>query len=270
MYNPLVSSVWLQKNLSNPDLVILDASQKENKAGLVSDYENLQIVGARYFDLKNVFSDLNSSFPNTLLTPNVFQEKCRELGLNTSSKIVVYDAIGIYTSPRVWWMFKIMGFDNVSVLNGGLPNWMSHGYQVETPCEQVFQYGNFKAIFDSTKIKDIDCLTENLTLKNALIIDARSANRFNGVTPEPRKGLRGGHIPNSINIPFTDVLENGKLKTKEQLRELFNNLKIENSPLIFSCGSGITACITLLAVHLVLLNKKALYDGSWTEWGQLR
>ncbi len=269
MKSPLVSSDWLLKNLSDPDLIILDASQQDNKAGLVSDSNKLQIIGARIFDIKNEFSATNSPFPNTLLSAEEFQEKCRELGIHNSSKLVVYDNLGVYTSPRVWWMFKIMGFENIAVLDGGLPDWIANGYQVQEPVQVTIQYGNFKAKFDYTKVRDIDYLTENLTLKEALVIDARSANRFNGITPEPRKGLRSGHIPNSINIPFTEVLESGKFKTTKQLIELFSGFNLQESPLVISCGSGITACIILLAADLVLQNDKALYDGSWTEWAQL-
>jgi thiosulfate/3-mercaptopyruvate sulfurtransferase len=269
MKRPLVSSDWLQRNLSDPDLIILDASQQDNKAGFASNTGNVQIIGARIFDIKHSFSDSNSPFPNTLLTPETFQENCRQLGINTTSKIVVYDNLDVYTSPRVWWMFKIMGFDNIAVLNGGLPNWLAKGYEVHEPNTATFQYGNFNAKFDCNKVESFGFLTENLTSKTALVIDARSANRFNGITPEPRKGLSGGHIPNSINIPFTEVLEEGSFKTKEQLLELFNHFEINNAPLVFSCGSGITACIVLLAADLVLDNKKMLYDGSWTEWAQL-
>lgn len=269
MKSGLVSSDWLLNNLSDPDLVILDASQKNNKTKLVLNSENVQIIGARFFDIKNKFSATESLFPNTLLTPEEFQENCRELGINTTSKIVVYDNLGVYTSPRVWWMFKIMGFDTIAVLDGGLPDWIAKGFQVQEPTKTTFKYGNFNAVFDSNKVRDFKFLTENLTLKTALVIDARSADRFNGIAPEPREGLRGGHIPNSVNIPFTEVLDNGKFKTPEQLIELFKRFEIENKPLVFSCGSGITACIILLAADLVLHNKKMLYDGSWTEWAQL-
>ncbi|MGB0896017.1 MAG: sulfurtransferase [Flavobacteriaceae bacterium] len=269
MSSPLVSSDWLQKNLSDPNLIILDASQQDNKAGLVASSGNLQIVGARVFDIKNTFSCSNSPFPNTLLKLEEFQEKCRELGIHTSSKIVVYDNLGIYTSPRVWWMFKLMGFEDISVLDGGLPDWIAQGYPTQKPVQTLFKRGDFNAVFDSSKVRDFNFLTENLILKTALVIDARSANRFKGITPEPRKGLRGGHIPNSINIPYTEVLDHGKFKTPKQLIELFKRFEIKNHPLIFSCGSGITACILLLAAELALQNTKALYDGSWTEWAQL-
>lgn len=267
--SPLVSSDWLLKNLSDPDLIILDASQQDNKAGLVADSNKLQIIGAQIFDIKNTFSATNSPFPNTLLEPKEFQRKCREIGIHNSSKIVVYDNLGVYMSPRVWWMFRIMGFEDIAVLDGGLPDWIANGYQVQEPVQTTIQYGNFNATFDFNKIRNFEFLTENVALKSSLVIDARSADRFNGITPEPRKGLRGGNIPNSINIPFTEVLEKGKFKTPEQLIELFKRFEIKNHPLVFSCGSGITACIILLAADLVLHNKKALYDGSWTEWAQL-
>ena len=263
MTSALVSSTWLQSNLSDPDLIILDASQQDNKAGLVADSEEFQIVGARVFDIENNFSDTNAPFPNTLLSPEKFQEKCRELGVNTTSKIVVYDNLGVYTSPRVWWMFKIMGFDNIAVLDGGLPDWISNGYQVQEPIEVKFKQGDFNALFDSKfLVKNFEFLTRNLESKEMIVIDARSANRFNGVAPEPRQGLRAGHIPYSINIPFTEVLQDGKFKTSKQLIELFRGFDLQDSPLVFSCGSGITACIILLAADLVLQNDKSLYDGS--------
>lgn len=269
MNSSLVSSRWLYDNLSDPDLIILDASQADNKSGIKATTNSVQIVGARVFDIKHNFSDLNSLFPNTLLPSDKFQEKCRALGINTSSKIVVYDNLGIYTSPRVWWMFKIMGFDNIAVLNGGLPDWMSQGYQIEPIRKFPLKQGNFKTVFNSSKVKTFNDIAKNIDTEAALVIDARSANRFNGVTPEPRKGLRSGHIPKSINLPYTEVLSDGKYKSVLQLKTIFNEFNIENAPLIFSCGSGITACIVLLAADLVSLNKKTLYDGSWTEWAQL-
>ena len=160
MKSPLVSSDWLLKNLSDPDLIILDASQQDNKAGLAPDSNKLQIIGARFFDIKNKFSATNSPFPNTLLEPEEFQEKCRELGIHNSSKVVIYDNLGVYTSPRVWWMFKIMGFENIAVLDGGLPDWIAKGYQVQELVQTTFQYGNFKAKFDFNKVRDFEFLTE--------------------------------------------------------------------------------------------------------------
>jgi len=269
MVETLVSSEWLKDNMSDPDLIILDASLKENKAGLKTNLNTIQIANARKFDIKNGFSDASSCYPNTLLSPEAFEIACKDLGVNKTSKLVVYDNLGVYSSPRVWWMFKVMGHESISVLNGGLPDWVAKEYSTESSQSETFYQGGFKVKFQYKKVKKVDYIKQNLASQKALIIDARSVNRFNGITPEPRKGLRSGHIPNSINIPFQSVLENGKFKSKEELRIIFNAFDVKNTPLVFSCGSGLTACIVLLACELVLENKKAIYDGSWTEWAQL-
>ncbi len=269
MTDPIVSSEWLKENLDAPDLIILDASSKNNKAGLTTEFENIQIAGARYFDIKNNFSDKSSKYPNMLLSSEQFEIECKNLGINDSSRIVVYDNLGIYTSPRVWWMFKTMGHDKIAVLNGGLPDWINKGYRTEQSKKSEFDPGNFESNFRAEKVKDFDFIKKNLKSQTALVLDARSANRFNGIAPEPRKGLRSGHIPKSVNVPFQNVLMNGKYKSKNELSILFANLKVDEKPLIFSCGSGITACIILIACELILENEKSVYDGSWTEWAQL-
>ncbi|MBL4862364.1 MAG: sulfurtransferase [Crocinitomicaceae bacterium] len=269
MTEPLTSSLWLKNNLGHSELIILDASQKSNQADLKSDFENTQIKGARFFDLKNDFSDQHSEFPNTLPDIKQFEFGCRKLGINTSSKIVVYDNLGIYSSPRAWWMFKIMGHENVSVLNGGLPDWKSQGYETVERENHAFKRGDFEAKFQPEMVKDYMFIVSNLNTQIALVIDARSTDRFNGIAPEPRKGLKSGHIPNSLNIPYHIVLEQGSYKSKTELTELFNDLKTGDRPLVFSCGSGVTACIVLLACELILKNEKSVYDGSWTEWAQL-
>jgi len=267
MTAPIVSSRWLFENLNDPALIVLDASQQAITTSNKS-VDN-RIPNARYFDLKNNFSDKNSRFPNTLPSATQFESECQKLGINNSSKIVVYDALGIYSSPRVWWMFKIMGHKNVAVLNGGLPNWLENSFPTEKIETQQYNLGNFKALLNLECVKDYDLIKSNLNNKNEIIIDARSAGRFNGTAPEPREGLRSGHIPNSFNIPFGEVLENGKYKSKEQLKEIFSKINLENKELIYSCGSGLTACIILLAGELVLPNRTAIYDGSWTEWAQI-
>ena len=189
MTEPIVSSEWIIKNFDDLDLIILDASQKDNKEGLKTDFENIQIIGARYFDIKNTFSDRNRKYPNMLSSPKQFEINCRKLGINKSSKIVVYDNLGIYSSPRVWWMFKTMGHDNIAVLNGGLPDWINQGDKTEQTKNSEFEPGNFESQFQVEKVKDFDFIKENLKTQNSLLIDARSANRFNGVSPEPRKEL---------------------------------------------------------------------------------
>ena len=268
MSNSIVSSNWLFENLNNPDLIILDASQPTNQAGKKSEFENVQIKGAQHFDLKNTFSDSKSEFPNTLPSQNEFEKESRKLGINASSKIVVYDNLGIYTSPRVWWMFKVMGHKAVAILDGGLPDWMKYQFETEQKSISKVDSGNFEANFQPDLVVDYSFVLSNINTENSLLIDARSAGRFNGTESDPRKGLKSGHIENSINIPFESVLENGKFKPIAALNAVFEVLQNENRPLVFSCGSGITACIVMLAAEMVSQNKKAVYDGSWTEWAE--
>jgi thiosulfate/3-mercaptopyruvate sulfurtransferase len=264
----LVSAKWLNENLNNPDLIIFDASQKDNKAGLISDSQGIQIKNARFFDLKNAFSDLSSDLPNTLPSAKQFEKEAKRLGVSKSSHIIVYDNLGIYSSPRVWWMFKAMGHDKISVLDGGLPAWQAEGYETEPIHVMAYSSGDFTAVFNPETVKDVTFIEQNINQKDAVVIDARSEGRFKGTAPEPREGLPSGHIPNSINIPFQNVLNGNKYKSAEELQTMFNELEIGKSPLVFSCGSGLTACIVLLASELVSENPKSVYDGSWTEWAQ--
>lgn len=270
MNKPLTSSQWLFENLNHPDIIILDASQKSITAKKVNPNENLRIKGARYFDLKNNFSDNTAALPNTFPNTAQFEAECQKLGINDSSLIVVYDNLGIYSSPRVWWMLKIMGHKNVAVLNGGLPDWIKNKYPTENVKRQQYELGNFKAKLQSNAVKNYNYIKANTKTNQALVLDARSEGRFNGTAPEPREGLRSGSIPNSLNIPFGDVLENGKFKPEEELKAIFSKINPENKELVYSCGSGLTACIVLLAGELVLRNTTAVYDGSWTEWAQIK
>jgi len=268
MNNILVSSQWLQKHLNDPNLIILDAHLPSNISKTDSEIERLQIKNARLFDIKNEFSDLYNSLPNTFPSKKDFETSSRDIGINKNSLIVVYDQIGIYTSPRVWWMFKTMGHENVYILNGGLPDWITKEYETEEKQNRTYSIGNFKALQDRNAIKNWKQVLENLNSKEFTVLDARSSDRFKGETKEPREGLRSGCIPNSKNLPFTELIENGKFKSVEELKEIFDQLQVENNDLVFSCGSGITACIILVASQLISENNTAIYDGSWTEWGQ--
>lgn len=264
-----VSIEWLSQHINAPNLIVLDASLKTTQAKLDSACSTIQIKGARFFDLKNIFSDQNSAIPNTMLSADLFRLECQKLGISQEDKIVVYDNLGIYSSPRTWWMFQLMGHSNIAVLDGGLPAWVAAKYPTE-PISTAFsasKIGNFKANYQRHWLVNKAQVTANLNHPKALVIDARSEERFLGIVPESRKNLRSGHIPNAINLPFKDVLQQGFLKKKEALLELVISLKLEKKPLIFSCGSGITACIVLLALETVIDNPKALYDGSWSEWG---
>ena len=267
MLKPIVSVKWLFENLTDPDLVLLNASPSSNVSGLKSELDDVQIAGSRTFDLKKNFSDKKSEFPNTLLSAKDFQKEVRKMGINKDSKIVVYDNLGIYTSPRVWWMFKTMGHQNIAVLNGGLPEWVKKGYATESIQQDIYKKGNFKATLNQDMVLNFEAMQVCSTNQEAVIFDARSKGRFEGTAPEPRAGLRSGNIPNSMNLPWKDVVKNGKFKSKKALKEIFSTIKKEDS-IVFSCGSGLTACIILLAAELVMDNPKSVYDGSWTEWAQ--
>lgn len=264
MTNPIVSTAWLQEHLNDSNLIILEARLDQNQSNLENQNPDLQIKGARLFDIKNNFSDTSNPLSNTFPSKEKFTIECQKLGINTNSTIVVYDTLGIYSSPRVWWMFKAMGHTNVFVLDGGLPEWIKEGYPTEKQQQTVYKKGNFEAKFNSELIKNKEQILENISSKKAVLMDARSADRFHATLEEPRAGLRSGHIPGSINVPYTELQQNGKFKSKEELKQI---LKLNDQPLYFTCGSGITACIVLLATELISDNPKAVYDGSWTEWG---
>lgn len=258
MKTPIVSVSWLKDNLDNPELIILDAV-------LDSPPHELQIIGARTFDIKNKFSDTTIPLPNTLPQPEAFTEEARKLGISKHSKIVVYDTKGIYSSPRAWYLFKSMGHENVWVLDGGFPAWEKEGGALQKVNPQSYPKGDFEAHFKLEMFKNKFQILNNLTSKEAVVIDARSSDRFHAETEEPREGLRSGHIPNAVNLPFTKVLKDGHYLPKEELKQI---LPHQDQNLYFSCGSGITACINLIAYELILNNSpKAVYDGSWTEWG---
>jgi len=265
---PVVSATWLFENLENPNLVILDASPRENKSNLIPEFTNIQIKGARKFDMETVFLDKDNPIPNMIPSESIFEAECQKLGINKDSLIVVYDNLGVYTSPRVWWMFKVMGHSKIAVLDGGLSAWKNDLFPTEPIHKNETFLGNFKVEYQSDLVIDSSALLENIDTRKLQVIDARSEERFSGMIPEPRENMSSGHIPNSINLPFEKVLHQGKMKPKNELRKIFKNLTIENQSLAFTCGSGITACIILLASELISENKNVLYDGSWAEWGQ--
>jgi len=266
--NKLVSSDWLHQNLNHPDLIVLDASLQATAEGNVPNTFLKTIPGARYFDLKNNFSEPNSPFPNTLPNEIQFETECQKLGIHRDSKIVVFDSLGIYSSPRVWWLFKAMGHQDISVLDGGFPAWIHNGLPTETRVTKHYSTGDFKAILQTKYIKSYQDILNNIRSKTFTIVDARSEGRFNGSTEEPRKYLKSGHIPNSINIPYGEVLDNGKFKSVSELKTLFDKKNIDEKELVFSCGSGLTACIVMLANVIAFNKSRTIYDGSWSEWAE--
>jgi thiosulfate/3-mercaptopyruvate sulfurtransferase len=266
---PLVSVEWLAKNMDAENLVILDATMpKVTWEKNTFEDEDIQIPNARYLDIKNVFSDTSAEFPNTMLSAKKFQEKARLLGIKKDSAIVVYDTIGIYTSPRVWWMFKAMGHNNIAVLDGGLPEWLNNGFSTEEVKSPRISIGDFTANYDEKFFSNYNKVLNSLNDKTTTILDARSYDRFMGLVDEPREGLRVGHIPNSKNLPYSNLLVNGKFNDRNAQRML-KQLVQNNNNVIFSCGSGITACILALGAEIAGIDNLSVYDGSWTEWGSL-
>lgn len=264
----LTSIDWLHENLNAEDLILLDASLKTTAQDEDSEHESVTIPGARYFDLKGSFSERDSPFPNMLPAEEQFELECQKLGINQTSKIVVFDNRGIYSSPRVWWMYKTMGHENVSVLNGGLPAWLEKGFPVQNIESKEYESGDFKAVFSKEAVKSYHDIVDNVKTGLFNIVDARSEGRFNGTDNEPRKHLKSGHIPNSINIPYSTVLENGKFKSESELQRLFEHKCSDEKDFVFSCGSGLTACIVLLAYEVAFKKGKYIYDGSWSEWAE--
>lgn len=264
--SPIVTAEWLNENCKAENLLIFDSTIP--KVGVVSDQNKIkeQIPNAIFFDIKNEFSDTNSKYPNTLLHPDEFEFKAQNLGIDKDSCIVVYDDVGIYSAPRVWWMFNIFGFKNIAVLDGGLPAWKKADLYTEEPKKVEHKKGDFIAKYQPQKIRFTEDVLASVPLATC-IADARSKSRFLGTEPEPRKEVRSGHIPSSINIPYAEMLSDGKMKSTEELKAIFNKFNPNNEELIFSCGSGITACILALGAELAGIENYAVYDGSWSEWG---
>jgi thiosulfate/3-mercaptopyruvate sulfurtransferase len=269
MYSkPLVSVDWLHDHLEDQNLIILDATifkvgAKEKTFSTAKE----QIIGATFFDIKNTFSDTSSKFPNTILSIKKFEIEVRNLGINNNSKLVVYDDLGIYSSPRVWWMFQLMGFQNIAVLDGGLPAWKAKNYPTENSQTHALKKGDFTAIYHSEKIKFIEDVIASIDNSSLLIADARSKERFLGTVSEPRKEVRSGHIPNAVCVPYTEMLQEGKMKSAKELACAFLEINPAKKELIFTCGTGITACILALGATLSGIDNYSVYDGSWTEWG---
>jgi thiosulfate/3-mercaptopyruvate sulfurtransferase len=263
--NPLVTVNWLNENFNAENLIVLDATIAK-VGGLRNDKkEKRQIPNAVFFDLKNVFLDSKGEFPNTIPSESHFEEKVRDLGINNDSCIVVYDDIGVYSSARAWWLFKVFGFKNVAVLNGGLPKWQELGFLTEEIKKIKIKKGDFKANLDLGKVSDVREVLKASNDKKC-ILDARSKARFNATVAEPREGLRGGRIPNSKSLPYTELQINGEMKDIKELQDIFLSLNPKRKKVVFSCGSGITACVLALGNEVAGNENYTVFDGSWTEW----
>jgi thiosulfate/3-mercaptopyruvate sulfurtransferase len=263
----IVSVHWLAENLHAENLIILDASIKPVTPAQSDKQETpVYIPGALRFDIDHEMSDASTSLPHMMLPPEVFTERVQALGINRDSAIVAYDRVGIYSSPRAWCMFRAMGHEQVAVLDGGLPAWMGAGYETVPALSFPKGRGDFSSQPQKQWLVDSNYVLRALTDPTFTVIDARSEGRFKGLEPEPRAGLRGGHMPDAVNIPFTSVLEDGKMLSKTELQNVFE--KYKGQKMIFSCGSGVTACVVAFAAEQAGHENLSIYDGSWSEWGQ--
>ena len=270
----VVDVTWLAENLAAPNLIVLDASIPPVVPGMNSvnaEGPFKAIPGARRFDYDKDVCKPDTSLPHMLPSPGLFEQKVRALGVNADSALVIYDDCGMYASPRGWWMFRAMGHDNIAVLSRGLPAWITAGHPLANALANALAEaataGDFAADFRPHLVSDYRAVLEALNDDSRKVLDARSPGRFKGVDPEPRPGLRGGHMPNAGNLPFVRLLENGAMKPPEELREIFAEFGAPGRRLISSCGTGITACVIALAAHEAGLDDVSVYDGSWVEWG---
>ncbi len=263
--NALVSAQWLKENLLAENLIVVDASMKP-VGNVVASQTIAYIPGSLRFDFDNEIREHNTPLPHMMPTAEFFTEEMQKLGIDEDSVIVAYDNVGVYASPRAWWMFRAMGHDNVAVLDGGLPAWMEAGYETSPALATPSVRGNFASHPRPELIVDSQTVLHALNDSAFSVLDARSAGRFTGQEPEPRAGLRGGHMPGAVNIPFGETQVSGEMKSPALLQEMFAQYK--NKKLIFSCGSGVTACILALAAEQAGLKNLAVYDGSWAEWGR--
>ncbi len=268
-----VSTHWLSGHINHPQIILFDASLGVPGGKPITEMA-VQIGNAQFFDINKV-CDPDNSLPHMMPSTEQFTEQVQQMGVNQDSVIVVYDDKGIFSSARVWWMFKSMGFEQVAVLDGGLPAWIKAGYDVDrTPTAVQRTRGDFTAAHTEGFFCDVERVMTGLSDPRINVLDARSAKRFSGEEKDPRPGVRSGHMPGAINLHYAELFEAdgvnaGLLKSKEQMALLFNRLSPHHRALIFSCGSGVTACILALAATILNHNEISVYDGSWSEWGSV-
>lgn len=265
----LVSTEWLAAHLNDPDLRILDASMylpgvdRDARA----EYDAAHVPGARFFDIDDV-SDNRSDLPHMAPPVEKFMSRLRAMGVGDGHQVVVYDGAGLFSAARVWWLFRLMGQTNIAVLDGGFPKWQAEGRPTED-LPPVIKDRHMTVRFQNHLVRDVTQVSRASKLANAQIVDARSAARFAGTAPEPREGLRAGHIPGSRNVPYSDLLNDDQtMKSPAEARAVFTAAGVTlEQPIITTCGSGVTAAILALALERIGFDAWSLYDGSWTEWG---
>ncbi len=268
----LVTTDWLAGELGKPDLVVFDATKylpNEPKDGR-TEFRAAHIPGARYFDIDEI-ADPDTDLPHMVPTPGRFGKLMNALGVTNASRVVFYDQKGLASAARGWWLMGLFGHDAAAVLDGGLPKWLREGRPTETgdPPSPALAGTAFRPDYRAARLRGIGDVLGNVKTGAELVLDARAAGRFTGAVPEPRAGMRSGHIPGSASLPYTDLLNaDGTFRPPSALRDRFAAAGADGSrPPVTSCGSGVTACILTLGLRLAGLPEGAVYDGSWTEWG---
>ena len=268
--HPLVSTAWLADHRGDADLVIFDTTKylpNEPKDGR-TEFALAHIPSARFFDIDDI-ADPETDLPHMVPTPGLFARKLAALGVANTSMVVFYDQKGLASAARGWWMMGLFGHDRAAVLDGGLPKWRAEGRPTEAGAATAITPGDFRPDWKPTRVRGIGDMLTNVASRQELVLDARAAGRFTGAVPEPRAGMRSGHIPGSANLPYTELLAPDQtLLAPDVLRARLAAAGVNGSrPVITSCGSGVTATILTLAMVLAGLPAGAVYDGSWTEWG---
>ena len=266
--NPLVTTDWLAANLDRPDLSVIDATwfMPGSPRTARSEYAERHIPGAVFFDIDGI-SDHASGLPHMLAAPADFATAVRRLGIGGHSTIIVYDGVGIFSAPRVWWNFRAMGHADVAVLDGGLPKWLAESRPIEHGWRDP-HHGDFRSRPDPSLVRSIEQVRADLDGRETVVVDARPAARFTGEAAEPRPNLRSGHMPGARNLPFGSVLtSDGRLATHDQLASLFADAGVDlTKPIITTCGSGVSAAVLALALAVIGRPEASVYDGSWSEW----
>lgn len=266
----LVETSWLADHLSSPDIVVVDGSLHlpTAKRDAKAEYLAGHIPGALFFDIEDI-ADHANPLPHMLPSPVQFSSQMRKLGIGDGMRVIAYDSEGLYSAARVWWMFRAMGHEDVAVLNGGLKKWKAEGRPLDDGPAAPRQPRHFTARANASLVRDKGDVLGLIGSSTTQILDARAAGRFAGRDPEPRKGLRSGHIPGSKNVPFGTLLNpDGTMKPPAELEKIISAAGVDpQKPVVASCGSGVTAGVVALALAMIGAPNAAVYDGSWTEWG---
>lgn len=268
MTDPMVSTEWLAQRLDDPRVKVVDATlfMPGDPRDANALFSEAHIPGAAFFDIEDL-SDHSSDLPHMLADADVFGGKVGRLGIGSGDTVVAYDGHGLFSAARAWWNFRVMGHTDVYVLDGGLPRWRAEGRPVETgPASS--KPATFQTRLDLSLVRDIDQVRDLLNSRAEQVVDARAAGRFEGTTPEPRAGMRSGHMPGARNLPYTNLVDDGGLKSRDGILEAFSAAGVDpHARLTANCGSGVTASVIALAMARVGLAGAAIYDGSWSEWG---